>query len=433
MKHVLLIALLFANILFLKAQDPYKLDSLFAKSKLLNRHFVGFSLYGVGQDTVVYARNEDKAFTPASNTKVFTLYTALQNLGDSIPGLEYIERGDSLIFWGTGDPTFLHNRLDTRKVYDFLKFSTKKLYYVPTESAEDYYRNGWSIEDYDKYYQPEIATFPIYGNVVTFRAPEKNSLKASPPYFDKNLVISDRKYKSFWITRKMNENVFQLSSIYVPKNYVNEIPFHYSDSLFTKLLIDTLKRDVEMIAYEKTPDTRMIYSIDTKSLLREMMLPSDNFLAEQFTMLAAQSRFHAFNTDELRDSLASVYKTILTDTISLHDGSGLSSYNKITPRSMVELLKQLQSQIPNELDLHYLFPAGGLSGTLRSAYPLFNGEPYVWAKTGTLTSVYCQSGYITCKSGNKYIFSFLNNNFLGAASSVRREMVSIMNYIHENY
>jgi D-alanyl-D-alanine carboxypeptidase/D-alanyl-D-alanine-endopeptidase (penicillin-binding protein 4) len=48
-------------------------------------------------------------------------------IGDSIPGLAYVERGDSLIFWGTGDPSFLHPRLDSGKVYNFLKNSDKKI------------------------------------------------------------------------------------------------------------------------------------------------------------------------------------------------------------------------------------------------------------------------------------------------------------------
>jgi len=433
MKNMLLICLILAAYFVAPAQDASKLDSLFQQSKLLNRHFVGFSLYGIGQDTTIYQRNEEKAFTPASNTKVFTLHAALTHLGDSIVGLEYIEQGDSLIFWGTGDPTFLHSKLDTRKVFNFLKFSDKQLFYVPQQASEPYFRNGWSIEDYDKYYQPEISTFPIYGNVVTFRASSKNNLTASPSYFDRYLTIADRSTRNFSIARKMNENTFELSSIHVPRNYVNEVPFHYSDSLLCKLLADTLQRDVVMINYDKPFDTKVLYSIDTRTVLREMMLPSDNFLAEQFHMLMAYKQFRTFATDQQRQIADSIYSGLLVDSIHLVDGSGLSVYNKITPRSMVNMLRTLQKMMPNEIDLHYYFPAGGLTGTLRNAYPLYQGAPYVWAKTGTLTSVYCQSGYLTCKSGNRYVFSFLNNNFLGSPTAVRREMATIINYIHQNF
>jgi len=121
------------------------------------------------------------------------------------------------------------------------------------------------------------------------------------------------------------------------------------------------------------------------------------------------------------------------DTIELRDGSGLSSYNKITPRSMVTLLNWIHSDIPNEADKFYLFPAGGLEGTLKNVYPTPGGKPYVWAKTGTINSVHCQSGYIVTKKGSRFAFSFLNNNFLGSASPVRKEMVKIVNYIYENY
>ena len=89
-----------------QAQDLMKLNEQFDTSSVLNKHYYGFSLYNLDTKQVAFSRNEDKHFTPASNTKVFTLFAAIKLIGDSIPGLAYVERGDSLIFWGTGDPTF---------------------------------------------------------------------------------------------------------------------------------------------------------------------------------------------------------------------------------------------------------------------------------------------------------------------------------------
>lgn len=83
-----------------KAQSFEDVYQLFQESKILNDHFVGFSLYDLNANKYVMDINGNKHFTPASNTKMYTTYAALALLGDSIPGLEYVERGDSLLIWG---------------------------------------------------------------------------------------------------------------------------------------------------------------------------------------------------------------------------------------------------------------------------------------------------------------------------------------------
>ena len=417
----------------LKAQEFDILADQFAKSTILPLHHYGFSLYDLDSNRYVYNVREDHHFTPASNTKVFTLFSSLTNLEDSIAGLHYIERGDSLIFWGTGDPSFLHPKLDSRKVYNFLSQSHKKLYYVAQQTSEPAYRNGWSIEDYEEYYQPEISTFPIYGNVVRFQANGKG-VKTSPAFFERFVGLREIPTRYFAVSRKMNENKFELTNLNVPRSYSSTKPFIWSDTLLVQLLQDTLHRDVHMLShYNRPADVKTIYSNARNFVLREMMLPSDNFLAEHLTMLASDRKFNGFYTDSLRREMYTNYYKTLTDTIELRDGSGLSSYNKVSPRSMVELLVKLKDLIPNESQRFLFFPTGGVDGTLRSAYSLDQGQPFVWAKTGTLNRVHCQSGYIITRSGRRFVYSFLNNNYMVSTSTVRREMVRLVTFIRQNY
>jgi D-alanyl-D-alanine carboxypeptidase/D-alanyl-D-alanine-endopeptidase (penicillin-binding protein 4) len=415
------------------AQDFNLLEAEFAKSTTLPKHHYGFYLYDLDSNKAIFGKKEDQHFTPASNTKTYTLFSSLKHLGDSIAGIHYVKRGDSLLFWGTGDPTFLHPKLDSRRVYDFLKNSGKKLYYVVQETSEPEYRNGWSIEDYQEYYQPEIATFPIYGNVVKLQA-NGNDLVATPSYFAKKIDIRERMHRKFWVSRDLNSNKFEMSNLNVPKNFSTNKPFIWSDSLVVQLLQDTLKREVRLLTnYERPEDIKTLYSTSRNVVLREMMLPSDNFLAEHMTMLVSDKVFNGFYTDSLRHHMQQTYYDSFQDTIFLRDGSGLSTYNKITPRNMVELLVAIKDLVPDENQRYLFFPAGGVDGTLKSTYALDQGVAFVWAKTGTINSVHCQSGYIVTRSGRKYAFSFLNNNYAVPTSYIRREMVRIMTFIRQNY
>lgn len=417
----------------LVAQEFDALKSEFDRSDALKGYFYGFNLYDADNNRFLFGIDENKHFTPASNTKIFTLFNSLKHIGDSIPGLHYVERGDSIIFWGTGDPTFLHSKLDSHKVFDFLRQKGKQLFYADgPKPQEPFYRNGWAVEDYEQYYQPELATFPIYGNVVTFRE-KAGRMNVVPDYFQEATKVGDPQSGKFSLTRTFDRNEFWMSAKVIPNRYVNEKPFRYSTALFLELLQDTLKKSVQQIAYEKPKDVKVIYSTSTKEVLREMMLPSDNFLAEQLNMVAALQYYGNFNTASMRQYMEKTYYHYFSDKIDLNDGSGLSAYNKVTPRSMVELLLLVKQEVPNPVDLHYLFPTGGVDGTIRSAYALDRGEPFVWAKTGTITGVYCQSGYIRTRSGRNLVFSFLNNNFIGDAKPIRKELVRLITFIRQNY
>ena len=99
---------------------------------------------------------------------------------------------------------------------------------------------------------------------------------------------------------------------------------------------------------------------------------------------------------------------------------------------MVALLALIYNEVNDEKRLFDLLPAGGKTGTLRNAYPKTD-SPFVFGKTGSLSNNHNQSGYIVTKKGKVYIFSFMNNNFVLPTAEVRKEMVRIMTYIHDNF
>jgi len=82
--------------------------------------------------------------------------------------------------------------------------------------------------------------------------------------------------------------------------------------------------------------------------------------------------------------------------------------------------------------LFSMLPAGGQSGTLKNAYPK-NDKPFVFAKTGTFSNNYNQSGYVVTKKGRVLSFSLMNNNFITPLAAVKQEMAAMMIYIHDNF
>ena len=120
-----------------------KVGKLFNQSAIVKDHFTGFALYDLDKKQMIYELNAGKYFIPASNTKLFTWYTCLKMLGDSIPGIKYVIRNDSLIFWGTGDPSFLHNDLKGINGFNFLKNSGKKLFFSSGNYTNAMYGSGW--------------------------------------------------------------------------------------------------------------------------------------------------------------------------------------------------------------------------------------------------------------------------------------------------
>ncbi len=91
------------------------------------------------------------------------------------------------------------------------------------------------------------------------------------------------------------------------------------------------------------------------------------------------------------------------------DGSGMSTYNRVSPRAAVALLRWSQTQ-PWGKAWRASFPVGGTDGTLRKRFagtPLQGG---IFAKTGTLNATNALSGYLTAASGRELTFSVFAND-----------------------
>jgi D-alanyl-D-alanine carboxypeptidase/D-alanyl-D-alanine-endopeptidase (penicillin-binding protein 4) len=138
------------------------------------------------------------------------------------------------------------------------------------------------------------------------------------------------------------------------------------------------------------------------------------------------------NTAKVIDYVNKNYLSSLPDKPRWVDGSGLSRGDLFTPRDMIRLLELIYDEVNNKEKLFDMLPAGGKSGTLKNAYPKTD-SPFVFGKTGSLSNNHNQSGYVVTKKGRVLLFSFMNNSFVLPTADVRKEMVRIMTYIHDNF
>lgn len=410
-----------------------KIEKLIENSELLKEHFIGFALYDQDKDKMIYEQNANKHFVPASNTKMYTFYTVLNMLGDSIPALKYEIKGDSLIFWGTGDPTLAYSNFKSNKVLDFLKKSDKKLFFVSNNYKGNFYGLGWNYDDYLEDFQPEMTAFPVEGNTAKVYKNENGGVTVKPAFLQPFFKL-DANYipKDFVIQRDFYTNQFTYPSNISKSGYLQEIPFKTSPELTISILEEKTNKRISLLERPLPKDFKIIYSEKTDDVLRKMMLVSDNFIAEQLLLVCSSTQSNDLSTNAMIEYSKTNFMTEFANDIAWVDGSGLSRYNLFTPNTSVAVLKKISAKINDDERLHSLFPAGGVSGTLKRAYKTDNEKPFVWAKTGTLTNVYNQSGYIVTRKGKKLIYSFMNNNFTRTTDEIRNEITRIITEIHNN-
>lgn len=412
---------------------------------------VGISIYEPATNKYWCDYQGDKYFVPASNIKIPICYAAMKYLGDSLVGLRYQQKNDSLYYIRpTGDPTFLHPDFINQPVYDFLKkTSWKKYYFFEWETSwnTNELGSGWSWSDYMQPYMAERSPFPIYGNLIKFK------LGGDPRRAEGIFHIPDGGYdplggyeedilkKTFTITRELGNNRFffqhsetEFDSITLTLTGLSR--FHE----FKYILADTVhKNDMHIIAGRMKSDAdtsieeggfwKEIKSQPTDSVLKPMMHRSDNFFAEQSLLMVSNERLGIMNDEKIIDTLLKTDLKDMPQKPRWVDGSGLSRYNLFTPRDLVFILNKMKNEFGMER-VKAIFPTGG-RGTLANYYR--SDSNYIYAKTGTLSGVIALSGYLYTKKGKELIFSILVNNHQASGTEVRRAVEKFLQQIRNKY
>ncbi|NND04983.1 MAG: hypothetical protein HKN87_01265 [Saprospiraceae bacterium] len=410
------------------------LDERIQSNGLFNDHLYGIQIYDPEVDKEIYAFNAHKLFIPASNIKILTLYTAMKTLGDSLISHTYKTIENHHYIWGMADPTTLHPKFeDQPNSLRILPDSPEGLTFCQNHVFFKPLGPGWAWDDYTYAYQTERSSFPLYANQMWYtKAKDSTRLLDFFPRAFNHTISLDSVLRYM---RTPQSNKFEIS---LPPeesdDFALNIPMHMSEHAFRTLLNQITSHEVKIS--HQCPDqtgANAVFSTRAVEAYQIMMQDSDNFMAEQLLLMCAGATFGNLYPKEIINHMQNEYLDQIKDEIQWVDGSGLSRYNLISPAALVTVLSQLLKEMSWE-EIKLIFAAGGQSGTLRHWYKNIDGaEPYIYAKTGTLSGSHCLSGYLKTDQGKTLIFSFMHNNYLGSSSIVKRKMEGLLHFVKSNY
>jgi D-alanyl-D-alanine carboxypeptidase/D-alanyl-D-alanine-endopeptidase (penicillin-binding protein 4) len=429
------------------------------ESDVLKSAHVGVYVFDDSSKKIIADYQSDKYFVPASNTKLFSLYAGMKYLGDSLPGVRYIENDTALFLFPTGDPSFLHPDFQSQPVFDLMKKTRKKIYLVDMGWNETALGKGWAWDDYNDDYSVERSQFPVYGNFIRWTEQKSEyqgsmglgasvTAFSSPEISWKTNIESDSLPTTDFVKRALDSNVFTLH-LQLKKEIsepTQDVPFVTNNlQAVFELLPDTLGKKIYLINLPKglslypqktktaiqnllSSPGEILYSRPADSVFIPMMYRSDNFFAEQTLLMLSNKKLGFMKDETIIDSLLSGPLADLPQKPSWVDGSGLSRYNLFTPQDFVSLLIKFKNEFGMDR-MKTILPSGG-SGTLKNYYKSDSG--YIFMKTGSMTGVLCISGFLYTHKKHLLEFSVLVNNHNGGSSAIRRQVEAFIENLRRN-
>jgi D-alanyl-D-alanine carboxypeptidase/D-alanyl-D-alanine-endopeptidase (penicillin-binding protein 4) len=446
-------------------------DAALSGAKTLRGAHVGVYAVDARDGRVLYARGADDAFQPASSLKLLVGSAALDRLG---PGFRFrtvafagapIVGGEVkgfLMLRGGGDVLLddaalaeLPSALRAAGITAVHGVSFDEPPGVPP------YLPGWSWDDLPWYYAAPITRLGLNGNAVTLRvtpgarpgdpvtvavepwgsvcypaAPCADDLgfritvaattgaTASENTLDVVRAAGDGGIDGVRLVGRLAADAkVERLSIAVPR------PPGYAVAAAERALRAAGFRVLPAVisAAATAPpvtDAAFVWSHDSEPLgdmLADLWLPSDNVLAEELlravgatppALQGSSAAGIAWETAWLK-SLG-----VDTNAIAIEDGSGLSVYDRISPRDLVVILEHDWDGPYRDLVLDAL-PIAGVRGTLKTSFAGTPAEQRVFAKTGTVSHVSALAGYVANAKHGAVIFAFQVDDWIGTAADLR--------------
>jgi D-alanyl-D-alanine carboxypeptidase/D-alanyl-D-alanine-endopeptidase (penicillin-binding protein 4) len=185
----------------------------------------------------------------------------------------------------------------------------------------------------------------------------------------------------------------------------------------------------------RPPEPEALARLTPPPLLEDLTLTnkvSQNLHAELFLRRVAR----VAGTGSIEDGVAAIAAIMARAGAprtgwDLSDGSGMSSYNRVSPRAITALLRWAATQ-PWGAAWRATFPIAGVDGTLAHRFRSTPLEGRLFAKTGTLNATNAVSGYLIAHSGRTLVFSFYANDVPADAGATRYMDAALVQIAAEN-
>ncbi|TNE68184.1 D-alanyl-D-alanine carboxypeptidase/D-alanyl-D-alanine-endopeptidase [bacterium] len=449
-----------------------QIHQIFADSAFSDA-FWGVQIKSLKTGKTLYQQNENKLFLPASNTKIPTTAATLLELGPHFTFettlfttgkiVDSTLIGD-LYIKGTGDPTLYEVFYDstTAVFYEWTQVLREKGIkriegnIIGDESAFDtkHLGDGWAFDNFETWYSAEFGPLQLNENYIDIRIvppmqidqaiqilPNINSEYVS---IHSSLSVADSGFNFVEAHRAYGSNVIELEgSVVVLSDTVTRSPSLPNPGEFymTVLRETFLRNGFEITGEAQTfNDTLRSESLLKKAIilhrhqspegieiLTKLMKRSQNMYAETMPRHLGYLRYGYGSFENGKKVVAENLERmgIAPDSYQYYDGSGLTRYNYFSPKQFVTILEYMYRS-PYSKEWLSTFPIAGVDGTLKSRMKNTSAFENVRAKTGTISNVRALSGYVTTKSGEEFVFSFLVNAHLQSSRDTDRITDSVL-------
>jgi len=456
-----------------------KIDDMISSTPAVANAFVGMRVVSLTDGKVLYERNADRLFVPASNMKLFTSALALMRLGAQYrlntqigADVPIDARGTlagSLLFVGGGDPSLsgreypYRNHSTAGGEYSFhavdelvKQLVARGLKRVEGDIVGDDrryvwspYADGWAANDEVWEYGAPVNALIVDDNSFaatihpgeTAGDPARITLLPPFEYFsiDNRVRTVDGAERSVDVSRKTGgrqlhlwgtigtraDSLTQLFAVDDPAVYAAEV-------LRDALLRQGIAVRGKAVARHRFPDDgaevakmRVVLAERPSPPLAQLLQVTDkvsqNLHAEVMLREIAVAAKHFGSRDaglnEMRDFLTEI--GVDKDEYRFNDGSGLSRSTLVTPAALTKLLAYMYQSSQRETWVN-LLPVAGVDGTLARRFPDHPEARAIRAKTGTLSHVRANSGYADSPEYGPLAFSFLVNNYSAQVADINK-------------